>query len=100
MRPLSHFVGTQTATSHEFVATLCAIASLGLCLVGLVYALLRWYWLPSASESLSANDTLNKAFDLRLELSGKLFDLGLLLLAVLWGFVIADKVVYNFSRWQ
>jgi hypothetical protein len=85
---------------QTFLATLCAGVSSAVCLVGLIYAVVSWVRVPTATPSQPANEERKKALDLRVELSAKLFDVGLLLLGVLWGLVLAEKVVIRFSRWQ
>jgi hypothetical protein len=100
MGPVTHVVGSQPTEPNQCFANACAMVSLGLCIVGLAYAIVSWIRVPTAATSQPANEERKKGVDLRIELSTKLFDLGLLLLGVLWGFVLADKAVYRFSRWQ
>jgi hypothetical protein len=83
------------------LATVLTLASLVLSIAGFVYALVSWLRVPTAASSEPASEERKKGLDLRIELSSKLFDLGLLMLGVLWGFVLVDKdKMIQFSHWQ
>lgn len=45
------------------------------------------------------NDQLSEAITFRVELSGKLFDIGVVLLGVLWGLILSERVPLKLSRW-
>ena len=86
--------------THPILSTVFAVASSVLCTAGLIAALVSWLRAPGAFRTQAVSDELKKGLELRIELSSKLFDLGLLLLGVLWGFVLADKEAIHFSHWQ
>jgi hypothetical protein len=85
---------------HKHLSTAFAIVSSALCVAGFVVAAVSWLRAPRAFRSYAQNDGLKKGLELRIELSSKLFDLGLLLLGVLWGFVLAKEGSIHFSHWQ
>jgi hypothetical protein len=75
------------------VANLATVATAAICVAVLVYAAVRRSKVPPALETRKpAEQQRAKAIDMRLDLSEKLFDMALALLAVLWGLVLAEKV--------
>src|SRR5712692_5056051 len=98
--PLCDFPAPPVPSPHNSLSTAFAIASSLLCIAGLIYALVSRLNVPTVFPSEAVNDQRKKGLDLRIELSAKLFDLGLLMLGVLWAFVLAEKVTIRFSRWQ
>jgi hypothetical protein len=53
---------------------------------------------PSVIAAGETDSQRTKAIEVRLDLSSKLFDIGIILLGVLWGLVLADTIVIKFSR--
>jgi hypothetical protein len=94
------FTAHASASSHEGLATTCAIISALVGGLGLFYALANWWNTPSSFKGIAPSDDLRKAIEVRIELASKLFDLTLVVLGVVWGFVLADKVNIELSRWQ
>ena len=81
--------------------TVLAVVSIVMCLTLLVYALVRRLGVPhSIPTKDSPSEAARKGMELRLDLSAKLFDLGILVLGVIWGLVVTDKVPINFCQWQ
>lgn len=95
-----HFVSSPPVETHSVLSSVLAIVSSVLCAAGLVVATVSALRTPGAFRSEAVSDELKKGLELRIELSSKLFDLGLLLLGVLWGFVLAEKETIHLSRWQ
>lgn len=88
------------ASSYGTLVSVFAVVSSLACVIGLFYAFRSVRKAKGVFPGVAPNDDLRKALDLRTDLSSKLFDLGLVLLGVIWGFVLTDKVVIQFSRWQ
>jgi hypothetical protein len=103
MLPIRGIVGSSSAATHwrQETETALAVVAVLLCIGLLLYALVRRIRVP-ASIPLKDSPTseTQKGMELRLDLSAKLFDVGIVLLGVLWGLVLADKIQINFSRWQ
>jgi hypothetical protein len=87
------------SSSPGWPSAALAIGSCALCLVVLAYAFWMWRKKPPAFPTKPRDEQRAKALELRIDLAAKLFDIGLLLLGVLWGLVLADKVAIHFSRW-
>jgi hypothetical protein len=92
--------GNLSDSSHDGVVSALAVISAVVCAIGLLYALANWWRTPSAFKAVEPSDDLRKALDLRIDLASKLFDLSLIVLGIVWGFVLADKVTIDLSRWQ
>jgi hypothetical protein len=93
-------VGHAQSATHEGLASTLAVISAIVGVFGLVYALAHWWNTPTSFKSVATSDDLRKALDVRIELASKLFDLSLLMLGVVWGFILVDKVAIDLSRWQ
>lgn len=101
---LHHWSQSANSTGDAFVlilSSILAIVSSGFCVALVLYALYKRSKVPAAFPTVAApTESQKKAVDVRMDLSGKLCDLALLLLGIVWGLVLAEKVSINFSRWQ
>jgi hypothetical protein len=76
-----------------------ALVAVGICLAVLIYAFVSYRRVPQAIKIVAATDQRSEAIKLRLELSSRLFDISLVLLGVIWGLILAEKVQLQLSRW-
>jgi hypothetical protein len=81
------------------LTTLAALVSAGLCVMILGYGGWRRARVPAAIPLVDASEQRTDALKQRLDISAKLFDLGLLLLGALWGLVFTDKYPLGLSVW-
>jgi hypothetical protein len=103
MSPIHAIVGSSSSATHwrGELETVFAVVAVLLCIGLLFYALVRRFGVPASIPAKEgATDETRKGMELRLDLSAKLFDVGIVLLGVLWGLVLADKIQITFSRWQ
>jgi len=68
-------------------------------LVVLWHALRRYLRVPKTIPLVDPYPQRVEATKTKLELSGKLFDVGMLLVGVLWGLILSDRVPVRLSRW-
>jgi len=81
--------------------TVLALLSLLMCVAVLIYAAARWACVPGfISAKDKANEETRKGMELRLDLSAKLFDMAVVVLGVVWGLVLTEKVQIKLHRWQ
>lgn len=76
-----------------------ALASVFLCLAVLGYAVWRSKNVPQNIPVVDPDSQRANATKLRLELSTKAFDMGIIVLGVVWGLVLAEQIRIDFSRW-
>jgi hypothetical protein len=82
------------------VQAIFALFSGSVCVMVIAYALWRRARVPNnypLKEDVSADRV--ESVKIRLDLSAKLFDVGVVLLGVLWGLILSDKVPVKLSQW-
>lgn len=75
-----------------------AVVSVAICFGVLIYAFLRYKKVPQAIGMVDTSVQRSEAIKLRLELSSRLFDISIILLGVIWGLILAEKVQLRLSR--
>jgi len=75
------------------------VTSIAICLAVLIYAFVRHKKVPQAICMLAWTAQRFEAIKLRLELSSRLFDIAIVLVGVIWGLILAERVQLRLSRW-